>query len=140
MKEIYQNNSELLHNAGLKVTPQRLAVIEAVKVLKHPAAEEIIQYIQKTYPAIAAGTVYKILDTLTDKGLIKKVKTDKDCVRYDAVLAEHHHLYCSETERIEDYNDNEITELLNDYFKKKKIPNFEIKEVKLQIVGNFINK
>ena len=70
--------------------------------------------------------------------LIKKVKTEKDIMRYDAVMESHHHLYCSESDRIEDYKDNELNELLEKYFEKKKIPDFKIEDIKLQIIGKFI--
>lgn len=129
-----------LKGAQLKITPQRLAVMDAVNNLKHPTAEQIIDFINKSYPNIATGTVYKILETFVEKGLIKKVKTEKDIVKYDSILSEHHHLYCSDTERIEDYYDNEINKLLKEYFTKKQIPNFEIEDIKLQIIGKFVKQ
>jgi len=105
---------------GLKITPQRMAILEAIANLNnHPTAEVIIDYIRKNHPNIATVTVYKVLDTLVENELIKKVKTDKDIMRYDAILENHHHLYCSESDRIEDYNDNELNELLQNYFKKR---------------------
>ena len=55
----------ILKERGLKVTPQRLAVYEAVDLLHdHPTAEEVSQFIRKKHPDIATGTVYKTLDTL----------------------------------------------------------------------------
>jgi Fur family peroxide stress response transcriptional regulator len=126
---------------GLKVTPQRVVILEAITKLKnHPTAENIIDNIRKTHPNIATATVYKVLDALTDKELIKKVKTDKDIMRYDAIAENHHHLYCAETDRIEDYFDSEINEVIANYFKNKGIPDFEITDIKLQIIGNFIKK
>jgi Fur family peroxide stress response transcriptional regulator len=60
-------------------------------------------------------------------------------MRYDAVLSNHHHLYCAETDRIEDYEDDKLNKLITDYFKKNKIRNFKIQEIKLQITGKFNN-
>ena len=127
-----------LTNKGLKVTPQRIAVFEAVlKLNNHPTAESIIKYIQKTYPNIATATVYKVLDALTENGLIKRVKTEKDIMRYDAIMEKHHHLYCTETDRIEDYNDEQLDKMIEVYFEKKGIPEFQIEDIKLQINGKF---
>ena len=58
-------------------------------------------------------------------------------MRYDAVLSKHHHLYCAETERIEDYEDEKLNLLINEYFKKIKIKNFKVQDIKLQITGKF---
>jgi len=124
---------------GLKVTPQRIAILEAIiKLNNHPTAENIIDFIRNNHPNIATATVYKVLDALTSNELIKKVKTERDIMRYDAVMESHHHLYCSESDRIEDYNDNELNALLEKYFETKGIPDFKIEDIKLQIIGKFI--
>lgn len=125
---------------GLKVTPQRIAILEAIiKLNNHPTADNIIDYIRNHHPNIATATVYKVLDAFVAKELIRKVKTEKDVMRYDAVMERHHHLYCSESDRIEDFVDTELNRVVEKYFKKKKIPNFEIEDVKLQIIGKFLN-
>jgi Fur family peroxide stress response transcriptional regulator len=61
-------------------------------------------------------------------------------MRYDGILERHHHLYCSESDRIEDYNDKELDDLLNEYFKRKKIKDFKVEDIKLQIKGKFKQK
>ena len=130
-----------LKKSNLKVTPQRTAVLEALNNLNdHPTADKIKAYVVKNHPNIAVGTIYKTLETFVDKGLVKKVKTEKDVMRYDAILENHHHLYCEDTEHIEDFFDDELNDLLDKYFKKKKIPNFTVKDVKLQIIGSFKKK
>jgi len=127
-----------LKNNNLKVTPQRIAVLEALTSLKdHPTADIIKEYVVKNHPNIAVGTIYKTLETFVEKGLVKKVKTEQDFMRYDAILDKHHHLYCENTERIEDFFDEQLNEMLQKYFKKKKIPNFNLKDIKLQIIGTF---
>ena len=126
---------------GLKVTPQRITIFEAiVKLNNHPTAENVIDYIRTNHPNIATATVYKVLDALVENGLIKKVKTDKDIMRYDAFLEKHHHLYSSDTDRIEDYMDDELNDILEKHFEKKGIPDFKIEDIKLQIIGKFIKK
>ena len=78
-----------------------------------------------------------MLDALVENNLIKKVKTDKDIMRYDAVIEDHHHLYSTESDRIEDYINHDLNNLLKEYFKKNKINDFEIDDIKLQIIGKF---
>jgi Fur family peroxide stress response transcriptional regulator len=135
---MHANFRENLKDKGLKVTPQRVAIFDAIIELdNHPTAEDIIEFIKKNHPNISVGTVYKVLDTFVENNFIKKVKTEKDVMRYDPHLTNHHHLYCSETERIEDFEDEILNALINDYFKQNKIENFKIKDIKLQITGKF---
>ncbi|MBS0010915.1 MAG: transcriptional repressor [Bacteroidales bacterium] len=127
---------KILRENDLKVTPQRIAVLEAMAQLNiHPTAEEIRDYVQKKYPGIAGGTIYKILDVLVDKGLVKRVMTGKDIMRYDGMLQRHHHLYCKDSEDIIDYFDRDLDSLLENYFRKRNIPGFSIEDIKLQISG-----
>jgi Fur family transcriptional regulator, peroxide stress response regulator len=136
MKNETQQN--ILKDAQLKVTPQRVAVMEALNNLReHPTADKIKEYVIRNHPNVAAGTIYKTLETFVKKGLIKKVKTEKDIMRYDAILEKHHHLYSQDSEHIEDFFDDELNNILESYFKKKKIPNFIVKDIKLQIIGIF---
>ena len=123
----------------LKVTPQRIAILEAIiKLNNHPTADNIIDYIRNNHPNIATATVYKVLDALVANELIIKVKTEKDVMRYDAVMERHHHLYCSESDRIEDFVDTELNDMIEKYFDRKKIKGFKIEDVKLQIIGKFL--
>ena len=129
---------EVLSHHGLKVTPQRIAVLEALHALHtHPTAEEVIAYIKTHHPSIAIGTVYSTLDTFTKLGMVSKVKSERDAMRYDAVTETHHHLHCAETDRIEDYFDEDLNALLHEYFTKKRIRNFRVADIRLHITGTF---
>lgn len=134
----YDEIKNRLSGKSLKITPQRMIILEAIYNLNnHPTAENITEYIRQKHPGIATGTVYKVLETLVNNGLIKRVTTDKDVMRYDGIMETHHHLYCSECNLIEDYNDNELDELLMNYFRNKDLPGFKIEEFVLQIKGTF---
>lgn len=135
---LIQGIAEKLREKKLKVTPQRIAVLETIFLLNnHPTAESIVEYISDRQPNISVATVYKVLDVFAGKGLIARVKTENGIMRYDAITEHHHHLYCSGSDRIEDYFDNELNKLLRDYFSQKKIPGFEIEDIKLQINGQY---
>ena len=137
--ELSEIRSKLIEKR-LRITPQRLAIFEAILKLKnHPTADDIAAFIKYDNPNVATGTVYKVLESLVETGLIKKVKTEKDVMRYDAILENHHHLYCAESDRIADYYNDEINNLLSEFFRKHEIPDFEIADIKLQIIGKFLN-
>jgi len=131
---------KILHEKGLKVTPQRMAVLGAVKEMKnHPTVEMILDHIHDENPNIAVGTVYNILETFVRNGIVNKVNTDEDAMHYDGITSMHHHLYSPDTGRIEDYMDEELNRLIEDYFSQKHIENFDIDKITLQIKGKFKN-
>lgn len=127
-----------LSGCGMKITPQRVAVLETIcKMENHPTAEQVTQKVRERYPNISTATVYNILDAFVVKGLIKKVETGKDVMRYDAILEPHHHLYGQEPEHIADYFDENLDHILEDYFRNKEIPGFSIENIRVQIYGQF---
>lgn len=69
------NNQELtavLRQNGYKVTPQRLAVYEALANTKqHPSAEMLFGTLQPKYPSMSFATVYKTVEILNRLGLIQ---------------------------------------------------------------------
>lgn len=89
--------------AGLKVTPQRVAVYAMLASTDtHPTPEVIYSTIRQEIPSISLGTVYKILDLLTERGLLRRVATSNQAARYDARTDDHHHALCRRCGRIED--------------------------------------
>lgn len=138
MKVLIEDIRTKFSQKGLKITPQRVVILEAIyKLNNHPTADNIIECIRESHPNIATGTVYKVLETLVENGLIKKVTTDKDVMRYDGIIENHHHLYCSKCDLIEDYKDEELDTLLQNHFKDKNIEGFKIEDIVLQIRGTF---
>jgi len=138
MKANMEDLPSKLVSKGLKVTPQRISILETVHRLNnHPTAENIIDEVRRKHPNIATGTVYKVLETLVEKNIIKKVKTDKDTMRYDGIIDSHHHLYCSTCDLIEDYYDTELDLILQEFFETKELTGFKIEEFVLQIKGKF---
>lgn len=87
---------------------------------------------------VASGTVYKTLDSFVDKGIIRRVKTNRDEMRYDSITKTHHHLYDWLIDIIEDYFEEDLNDVLRNYFEKKSIPDFHIQEIILQIKGRFV--
>ena len=133
-----KNIRQILVENGLKVTPQRVAVYEAImKMNNHPNAEAIIEVIKKKYPNIAIGTVYNTLETFAQKGIINRIKTNGDVMRYDALMHRHHHRYSTDSKRIEDYYDEELNQYIQEFIQKRSIPNFSIEDINVQIVGHF---
>lgn len=56
-------STEIIKNAGLKITPQRKVVYEVMMELRHAAIDEIIKCVQSKDNEITISTIYRILDT-----------------------------------------------------------------------------
>ncbi len=98
--------TELLRGKGFKVTPQRLAVYEALSKTKaHPNAEAIYNELQPHYPTMSLATVYKTLDILSEIGLIQILNVGEESFRYDANTDSHPHVRCMACGRVDDIFD-----------------------------------
>lgn len=129
----------ILKEHGLKATIQRLAIYEAlINTRKHPTADDIYRVVNAKYSGISLSTVYNTLETFVANNLVKKVSTDNGTIKYDAILDSHHHLLCEDTNTISDYYNDELDNILREYFEKNEIKNFNINDIKLQIKGRFI--
>jgi Fur family peroxide stress response transcriptional regulator len=91
------------HGAALAVTPQRLAIFrELAATDTHPSAEELHTAVRRAMPTLSLATVYKTLDTLAAIGAVRPVSRRGARGRWDANLAPHHHLLCTECGRVTD--------------------------------------
>ncbi|MEN6333446.1 MAG: transcriptional repressor [Phycisphaerales bacterium] len=91
--------------AGLKVTPQRMAVYKAlVETTEHPSAEAVFQRVRRTFPSISLDTVNRTLLTLNDMGAAFVVEGSGDAKRFDANLCSHQHFKCLKCKRILDFH------------------------------------
>ena len=79
-----------LSNKGLRATLHNVAILEVIRKLEnHPTAGNIIDLVKEEHPTISSKTVYDVLNVFIDKGLIRKVKTDNNIIRYDQIGRAH---------------------------------------------------
>jgi Fur family peroxide stress response transcriptional regulator len=84
-----------LKEIGLKITPQRQAILNLLKGNQtHPSAERIYSEILKKYPGISFATVYNTLSKLVEAGEIQELEIDPNKKRFDPCLKPHYHFYC----------------------------------------------
>ena len=93
----------LLRSHGLRVTPQRLAVLEALHASPtHLSAEEVYEDVRHKLPSVSLATVYNALGELRRVGQLRDVPVPGK-VRYDLVArGAHHHLVCESCHRVVD--------------------------------------
>lgn len=132
----YLHTKELISEAGLKSTHPRIAVLHQLMMMDgHPTVEQVYFSITDNNPSISLGSVYRILEKLVEAGLASKVASKNGMKRYDAKLDTHSHIYAVNTDEIEDYFDDELNAIIKNYFDKKRIENFIITDIKVQING-----
>jgi len=91
--------------AGLKITPQRIAVYKAlIETTKHPSAEMVFKTLRKTFPSISLDTVNRTLLTLNRIGAAFIVEGSGEPKRFDANLQAHQHFKCITCKRIIDFH------------------------------------
>ncbi len=131
-----QELSLVLRNKGIKVTPQRLAVLKAIRCMRdHPVAEEVAREVRLNNPGVAMGTIYNILDLFASKGLIVRLRTPEDVMRFDANPDKHHHLHCEDTGELIDYRDEHLDAVLRDYFARQGLDGFQVRDVQVYVEG-----
>ena len=94
---------EKYRDAGLKLTPQRLAILEFLDGNKeHPSAEDVYKAVSREFPTMSLATVYNTLMTLKQRGLVKELTMDPLRMRFDPQPTPHHHLICMDCRKIID--------------------------------------
>ncbi len=84
-----------LHQAGLRVTGPRLAILELLRHdSSHPTAEQVYQRLRPTHPGLSLSTVYNALEAFSRRGLCRRMPPVGGSQRYDGTVEPHHHALC----------------------------------------------
>ncbi len=94
-----------LRERGLKVTPQRVVIIEVLIEQRdlHPGARLVYEEARKKKKNVSLSTTYATLNELSRHGIIKTLQFDKMENRYEGNLEEHINLVCEKCKKILDY-------------------------------------
>ncbi|MDD2486292.1 MAG: transcriptional repressor [bacterium] len=94
--------------AGLKITPQRVAIFEYLyTTTSHPTVDDIYAYITGRFPSVSLTTVYNTLQTMVGLGEIEEIAISHERRNFDPDTRPHSHIMCVKCKRIEDiYTDN----------------------------------
>ena len=95
-------------HSSLRMTASRKAILDALGQKRwHPTAEEVLREVRTALPSVGLATVYRNLEFLRERGLIRIVTEGRDKRRYDAVVERHYHARCVRCGRVEDVDLNE---------------------------------
>ena len=73
---------------------QRQLVMDALKVLDHPTAQDVYAEIRKAYPRVSLGTVYRNLHQMSEDGVLRRLNFPDSPDRFDIHLEPHQHIHC----------------------------------------------
>jgi Fe2+ or Zn2+ uptake regulation protein len=97
------DRSGLLRQHGLRVTPQRLAVLKAVSDRPHVTAEAVAETVRSDIGTISVQAVYDALAVLADQGILRRIQPAGSPARYEGRVGDnHHHLICRVCDRMVD--------------------------------------
>lgn len=68
----------------------------------HPTAQEIYERVRQRLPRVSLATIYRNLEALVARGLVRKLESATDRRRFDGGLQDHYHLRCLACGRVED--------------------------------------
>src|SRR5262245_14425596 len=86
---------------GLKVTPQRIAIIrELAQDPTHPTAQELFSRLKVEQPTMSFATVYNTLASLAEAGLCTSRALTGGATRFDANTQPHDHAVCDACGRV----------------------------------------
>lgn len=84
-----------LRARGFRMTPQRLAILHALRDAgTHLTPREIYRQAKQGLPSLTEPTVYRTLDFLTENGLARPSQTVNGHLMYEIAGNDHHHLVC----------------------------------------------
>jgi Fur family ferric uptake transcriptional regulator len=107
-----QRPDQACHERGLRNTAHRRLVLEVLDAAAdHPCAAEIHRRVAQHQP-LSLATTYRILNRLTEAGVLRRLSFGYEKARYELASRRHHHLIDRNTGRVVEIHDDSFTALL----------------------------
>ncbi len=127
-----QDFKKILKGAKLKATAPRLSILKILSIIKEPAtAVELHKKIGRN--KIDLVTLYRTLAVFEKSGILRRVDLHKDAVFYEINKDHHHHIVCTNCDKIEDFENREIEKIIGKIAKKSTFKS--IKNHSLELFG-----
>lgn len=126
----------VLKTHSLKATPQRLAVHEAMLKLGHASADMVTEEIRKSSGTkVTVASVYNILTNMAELGIYHYRLSSNNKMYFDVNTFRHFHIYDCENHEFKDIVDNELAELIENHFSKRRFRGYSIENIDIQLIG-----
>lgn len=125
----------VLKSKGLKSTPQRLAVHEAMLSLGHASVDQVCSWIaQKGTAEISVASVYNILSDLSAIGIYRRIPSPGSKTWYDITTYPHVHIYDRRKDEFKDLADPELMGMVNAWYKEHRPKGYRIDDIEVQLI------
>ncbi len=97
---------KILKNHNLKITPQRLEIVDILYKNGHITIDDLYQLLKERFPSLSLATVYKNINMMCDKLVVSEVKIPNKKSLYELNRDEHSHILCLKCNAISDIDLN----------------------------------
>ena len=123
----------LCRSEGVPFTVQRRVVFQAVLERDdHPTADQVLEMVKDRVPGISRTTVYRVLDTLAQMGVIRRLHHAGVSSRFDGKIHRHHHLVCKMCRKVIDLEDKKLDRTSVSHVNSE---GFEIEDFSVHLIG-----
>ncbi|MCM3704015.1 peroxide-responsive transcriptional repressor PerR [Paenibacillus macerans] len=128
-----QHALEQLKNNGVRITPQRHAILTyLLESLSHPTADEIYRSLEPRFPNMSVATVYNNLKMLMEAGMVRELTYGDNSSRFDADVSDHYHVICERCGKIKDFSYPSLEDVER---KAEEATGFQIQGHRLELYG-----
>ena len=111
-----------------KYSKQKEEIFNFIKSAKnHPTAEEIYVALNDKKSGISRGTIYRNLNLLVEKSIIKRISISNFPDRYEYITEVHNYAICTKCGQVFNFNFS---------FNNEKLKDAVLKETELEIFSN----
>ncbi len=91
----FREPAATLRAHGLRVTKQRISVMSALADRPHSGADTVLAAVRADVGQVSTQAIYDVLNTLTDRGIVRRIQPAGSTARYELRVGDnHHHLVC----------------------------------------------
>jgi Fur family transcriptional regulator, peroxide stress response regulator len=132
-EERLQKAINTLKKSGVRITPQRHAVLEyLLNSMIHPTADEIYKALEGKFPNMSVATVYNNLRVLREVGLVRELTYGDSSSRFDCNTSDHYHIICNVCGKIVDFHYPPLDEVES---LAEKVTGFNVSHHRLEVYG-----
>ncbi|SFM44819.1 Fur family transcriptional regulator, peroxide stress response regulator [Gracilibacillus orientalis] len=132
-EHMLQEAVDKLKSSGVRITPQRHAVLEfLLNAETHPTADDIYKALEGKFPNMSVATVYNNLRVFREIGLVRELPYGDSSSRFDCNTSKHYHIICDSCGKIVDFHYPSLDEVES---LAEQITGFDVSHHRMEVYG-----